>query len=182
MEKHARTATGSPERSRAGIPVRAYWCEVLAEGEVYGTRETVPYVLGTFQTISPKLALRWLRSEAELVADRLDPDPEHSAWVMPWMRVDPAPVPDCPTELRFWTADPEEHQAAREQLKEGAPLSVVIPDSGCRYTLTVWPVTVPPPKSSTALPVDDGQSTCPRSGHTSHRKTRRKSGGLIPFL
>ncbi|WP_202442189.1 MULTISPECIES: hypothetical protein [unclassified Streptomyces] len=182
MEKHARTATGSPERSSVGIPVRAYWCEVLAEGEVYGTRETVPYVLGTFQTISPKLALRWLQGEAERIADRLDPDPERSPWVKPWMRVDTVPKPDCPTEFRFWSLDPEEHQAARDQLKEGAPFSTVIPDKGCRFTLTVWPVAVPPSKSSPTLPADDGQSTCPRPGRTSHRKARRTAGWLIPFL
>ncbi|MFF0446425.1 hypothetical protein ACFYT4_08420 [Streptomyces sp. NPDC004609] len=112
MEKHARTATGNPERTSAGIPTRAYWCDVLAEGEVYGTRETVPYVLGTFPTISPKLALRWLQSEAERIADRLDPDPERSAWVKPWTQVGTVPVPDCPTEFRFWIEDPDEHHAA----------------------------------------------------------------------
>ncbi len=119
MEKHARMATGNPERSSAGIPVRAYWCEVLAEGEVYGTREMVSYVLSTFQTISPKLALRWLQSEAERIADRLDPDPARSAWVEPWMRVDTVPVPDCPTECRVWSLDPEEHQAARDSSRTG---------------------------------------------------------------
>lgn len=162
-------------------PARAYWCEVLAEGEVYGTRETVPFVLGTFQTISPKLALRWLQSEAERIADRLDPDPERSAWVKPWMCVGTVPLPDCPAELRVWAETPEEHQAARDQLREGAPLCVVIPDGGCRYTLTIWPVTVPPPRSSTTLPADDGQRTSPRPRHTSHRKPRRTSR-LIPFL
>lgn len=182
MEKRTRTATGTPELSSAGIPTRAYWCEVRAEGEVFGTRETVPYVLGTFRTISPKFALRWLQGEAERIADRLDPDPERSAWVQPWMRVDTVLVPDCPTELRFWSLNPEEHHAARDQLRDGAPLSVVVPDRGCRFTLTVWPVAVPPAESSTTLPADDGQPTSPRPGRTSHRKPRRKVGGLIPFL
>lgn len=162
-------------------PARAYWCEVRAEGEVYGTGETAACVLGTFSTISPKLALRWLRGEAEHIADRLDPDPERSAWVKPWMRVDPVPLPDCPAELRFWADAPEGHQAARDQLRDGAPLSVVVPDNGCRYTLTIWPVTVPPPKSSPTLPASDGQPTSTRPGHTSHRKARR-SGWLVPFL
>lgn len=98
------------------------------------------------------------------------------------MRVDTVPKPDCPTEFRFWRLDPEEHQAARDQLKEGAPFSTVIPDKGCRFTLTVWPVVVHPSESSPTPPADDGQSTCPRPGHTSHRKPRRKVGGLIPFL
>ncbi|MFD5895921.1 hypothetical protein [Streptomyces sp. NPDC060366] len=161
-------------------PTRAYWCEVLAEGEVYGRGQTAAFVLGTFSTISPKLALRWLSGEAERIADRLDPDPKRSAWVKPWMCVNPAPIPDGPTELRFWAEDPDEHQAARDQLKEGAPLSVVIPDNGCRFTLTVWPVAVPPPEASPTQPADE-QPTRPRPGHTSHRKVRR-SGWLIPLL
>ncbi|MGW3951183.1 hypothetical protein ACWEKM_09620 [Streptomyces sp. NPDC004752] len=181
MEKHARTAVGNPERSSAGIAGRAYWCEVLAEGEVYGTREVVPYVLGTFQTISPKLALRWLRGQAERIADRLDPDPARSPWFVP-TECAAVPVPDAPTELRVWATDPQEERAARDQLREGAPLSVVIPDSGCRYTLTVWPVTLPPSKSGTTLPAVDGQPTYTRPGRTSHRKARRTSGWLIPFL
>ncbi|MFE9612683.1 hypothetical protein [Streptomyces sp. NPDC006012] len=182
MEKRTRTATRNPERFSAGIQGRAYWCEVLAEGEVYGTRETVPYVLGTFQTISPKLALRWLQGEAERIADRLDPAPERSAWVKPWMQVGTVPVPDCPTEFRFWIEDPDEHHAARVQLKDGAPLSVVIPDKGCRFTLTVWPVAVSRPESIPTLPADDGQPTSPRQGRASHRKPRRSSGWFAPFL
>ncbi|MFD9563152.1 hypothetical protein [Streptomyces sp. NPDC059994] len=183
METHARTATGSPEQSGTATPA-GYWCEVLAEGEVYGTRERVPYVLGTYPAPSVRLALRWLQGQARRIADRLDPDPDRFAWVESWMRVDPVPVPDCPAELRFWADDPTEHQEACDQLSEGAPLSVVIPDNGCRYTLTVWPVTVtvPPPESSTALPADDGQPTSPRPGRTSHRKPRRKTGWLVPFL
>lgn len=182
MEKRARTATGNPARSSAGVPTRAYWCEVLAEGEVYGTRETVPYVLGAFQTISPKLALRWLQGEAARIAERLDPDPECCPWAKPWMCLDTVPVPDCPTELRFWALDAEERQAARDQLKDGAPLSVVIPDTGCRFTLSVWPVAVPPSESSLTLPAADGQPISPRPGRASHRKARRTSGWLASLL
>ncbi|WP_405614348.1 hypothetical protein OG292_16570 [Streptomyces sp. NBC_01511] len=155
---------------------------MLAEGEVYGTGRTVAFVFGTFSSISPKLALRWLGGEAERIADRLDPDPERSAWVKPWMRVAPAPVPDGPAELRSWAGDPEEQRAARDQLKADDPLSVVIADNGCRYTLTVWPVAVPLPESSPAQPADDGQPTYTRPSHTSHRKARRTSDWLIPFL
>ncbi|MEW5356001.1 hypothetical protein [Streptomyces sp. 16-176A] len=152
MEKHAQTGTGNPERSSGGMPALAYWCEALAEGEVYGTRETVPYVLGTFHTISPKFALRWLQGEAARIADRLDPDPERSAWVKSWMQMGTVPVPDCPTELRFRVEDADEQHSARDQLKDGAPLSVVIPDKGCRFTLTVWPVAVPRPSPAPRCP------------------------------
>ncbi|WP_411084313.1 hypothetical protein [Streptomyces sp. cmx-18-6] len=125
-----------------------YWAEVRAEGPVYGTRETVPHVLGTFQTISPKLALRWLQGEAARIADRLDPDPQRSEWVHQSMRAQAVLVPDCPAELRVW-ADEFDEPAEREYIKAGHPLSEKFPDADCTYSLSVWPVT---------LPADDHQS------------------------
>ncbi|WP_405793367.1 hypothetical protein [Streptomyces sp. NBC_01506] len=162
---------GSPD-------LTGYWAEVRAEGPVYGTGEIVQHILSTFQTISPVLALRWVRGEAMRIVDRLDPDPERSAWVTPWMLVDPAPVPDGCAELSFWAEDPGAYQAARDQLREGAPLSVVITDNGCRYTLTVWPVLVPPPECVPTARVSSGHPTHGRSGHTSHRRARR-AGWLL---
>ncbi|MCZ7415426.1 MULTISPECIES: hypothetical protein [unclassified Streptomyces] len=57
----------------------------------------------------------------------------------------PVSRPDAPTELRAWGADtdPAEERAARTHLKAGFPLSVVVPDVDCTYTLAVWPVRVP---------------------------------------
>jgi hypothetical protein len=93
-----------------------YRCEVLAEGLVYGADETVRYVLGTFRTISPVLALRWLGGQALWIADRLDLD--HLA------------------ELRAWYEDRECQRAAHAHIKSGAPLLVVVPDTDCTYTLS----------------------------------------------
>lgn len=129
---------GSPEPA-------GYWSEIRAEGLVYGTGEIAQYVLGTFQTISPVLALRWLRGEALRVADRLDPDPNRSTWVRPAMRQAAVPAPDCPTELRGWADDPAEQRAARTRVKDGDPLFVVVPDVDCTYTLSVWPIRLPSP-------------------------------------
>ncbi|WP_432137496.1 MULTISPECIES: hypothetical protein [unclassified Streptomyces] len=120
-----------------------YWAEVRAEGPVYGTGETVPYVLGTTQSISPVLVLRWLRGEALRIADRLDPDPHRSAWVQPTMRAATVPVPDCPAELRMWATAPDEQREAREHIKGGHPLFVKVPDTDCTYTRSVWPVRLP---------------------------------------
>lgn len=134
-------------------PVLAdYRCEVLAAGLVYGKGFEMPYVLAAFQTISPVLALRWLRGEALHIADRLDPDPTRSAWVQPTMRQDSTLAPDCPTELRFWCASREQQRAARERIKSGDPLFVVVPDMDCRFTFSVWPVRVTPPESSPHQP------------------------------
>ncbi|GAA3856187.1 hypothetical protein GCM10023084_07610 [Streptomyces lacrimifluminis] len=121
-----------------------YWCEVLAEGEVYGTREIVAYWLGTFQTISPKLALRWLGTQALRIADGLDPDPASSPWFS-GRTCEATPTRDAPAELRMWRADVEHQRAARECIKGGDPLFVVVRDMDCRYTLSVWPVRVPVP-------------------------------------
>ncbi|WP_415956386.1 hypothetical protein [Streptomyces sp. 021-4] len=128
-----------------------YWAESRAEGPVYGTGETAQFVLGTFQTISPVLVLRWLRGEALRIADRLDPDPKHSVWVQPSMRADTVPVPDCPAELRVWVEEFEEREA-REHIKGGHPLFEKFPDADCTYSLSVWPVKLPADDPHQPLP------------------------------
>ncbi|MEU9707453.1 hypothetical protein AB0E21_02370 [Streptomyces sp. NPDC047967] len=119
-----------------------YRAEVRADGPVYGTGESAQYVLGTYQTFSPVLALRWLRGEALRIADRLDPDPRRSNWVQWTMFVQVAPVPDCPDELRLW-ADEFDEPTARKQIKSGHPLFERFPDTDCAYSLSVWPVPLP---------------------------------------
>ncbi|MCS0636996.1 hypothetical protein NX801_15265 [Streptomyces sp. LP05-1] len=130
----------SPETEPA-----VYWCEAVAEGPVYSTGRIVTYVLGSWQTFSPVLALRWLRGEARRIADRLDPDPACSGWVTEAMRRPVVPVPDCPAELRVWAADMDDQRAARERIKAGEPLVVVVPDADCRYTLSIRPLRLPAP-------------------------------------
>ncbi|MFI5772914.1 hypothetical protein ACIA74_31255 [Streptomyces sp. NPDC051658] len=105
-----------------GLPEpTSYQCEALAEGLMCGTDETARYVLGTFRTISPVLALRWLGGQALWIADRLGLDArlDHLA------------------ELRAWYEDRESQRAAHAHLKRGATLLVVVPDAGRTYTLSV---------------------------------------------
>ncbi|MER5495961.1 MULTISPECIES: hypothetical protein [unclassified Streptomyces] len=99
-----------------------YLCEAVAEGPVYGTGQTARYVLGTFRTISPVLALRWLGGQALWIVDRLDPDPARSAWVRP-----------------AWYRDRNGQRAAHAHLKDGHPLLVVVPDADCTYSLSAHP-------------------------------------------
>ncbi|MFD8828272.1 hypothetical protein ACFV1C_38800 [Streptomyces sp. NPDC059605] len=140
-----RSATGHADgRSGANKPRQpgSYLCEAVAEGPVYGTGDTARYVLGTFRTISPVLALRWLGGQALRIVDRLDPDPRHSAWVTPSMRLPGAPGalgPDHCAELRAWYRDRDGQRAAHAHLKNGNPLLVVVPDADCTYTLSVRP-------------------------------------------
>lgn len=126
-------ATGKP-------PPAGYWAEVRAEGPVYGTGETLQYVLGTFQTFSPVLVIRWLRGEAVRIADRLDPDPGRSPWFPTPTGCEAAPVHDAPTELRMWATRSEGEREAREHIKGGHPLFVTATDPDCTYVLSVWPV------------------------------------------
>ncbi|MCX5109252.1 hypothetical protein OOK13_12060 [Streptomyces sp. NBC_00378] len=96
----------------------SYRCEAVAEGFVGGTDETARYVLGTFWTISPVLALRWLGGQALWIVGRLD-------------------LVDHLAELRAWYEDRETQRTARAHIKGGAPLLVVVPDEDCTYTVSV---------------------------------------------
>ncbi|MBW1603387.1 hypothetical protein JJV70_15005 [Streptomyces sp. JJ66] len=124
-----------------------YAAEVRAEGPVYGTREVVTYVLATFQTISPELALGWVRGQALWLASRLDPDPARSAWARPVTRQSSVPLPDAPAELRAWAGrpDPAGERAACAYLTAGYALALVVPDADCTYTLSLRPVSLPAP-------------------------------------
>ncbi|MGW1409348.1 hypothetical protein [Streptomyces sp. NPDC002403] len=99
----------------------SYRCAATAEGLVYGTDGSARYVLGTFRTISPVLALRWLGGQALWIVDRLGLDPRlgHLA------------------ELLAWYEDRESQRAAHAHIRTGAPLLVVVPDTDCTYTLSV---------------------------------------------
>ncbi|MFF2848756.1 hypothetical protein ACFVT5_20880 [Streptomyces sp. NPDC058001] len=117
----------------------SYRCEVHAEGPVYGTGLTAHHILGTHDTISPILAVRWLTSQALRIADRLDPDPNRSPWVRKAMRKTSVPEPDSPTQLRVWVGNPAKQQAARDRIKSGYPLLLLVPDTDCAYTLSIRP-------------------------------------------
>ncbi|MFJ8332887.1 hypothetical protein [Streptomyces sp. NPDC094437] len=117
-----------------------YRAEVRAEGPVHGTGENAQCVLATFQSISPKLALRWLAGQALHLAERLDPTPTRTPWVSPLMHTITYPAPPGPTRLRAWATDPTELHSARAHIKNGYPLFVRFTDADCTYTLTAWPV------------------------------------------
>ncbi|WP_127201732.1 hypothetical protein [Streptomyces sp. Z26] len=89
--------------------------------------------------MSPVLALRWLRGEALLLADRLDPDPRHCPYLTPGLRPSPAPVAGCADRLRAWAGDTVGLRTTRAGLKDGRAVSVVFEDEDCAYTLSAWP-------------------------------------------
>ncbi|MEU6171094.1 hypothetical protein ABZ832_04130 [Streptantibioticus parmotrematis] len=121
----------------------SYRCEIVAEGPVFGATETRSYLLASWQTISPKLALRWLTSQAERLAERLDPDPARA----PWARAAGTPHADGVTALRRTG-----QHAERELLKRGSPLAIVVRDTDCRWTLSIRPVRHSPPPAPRPIP------------------------------
>ncbi|MFJ7197949.1 MULTISPECIES: hypothetical protein [unclassified Streptomyces] len=138
-----------------------YRCEALAMEFFGGTGKMERHVLGTFRTISPMLALRWLGGQALWIADRIDADPdadpaacpdsdsgfgpgprsdlERSAWVQPLKRPPVGSTPDRPAELRAWYEDRQGQRAAQAHIKNGNPFLVVVPDTDYTYTLSVHP-------------------------------------------
>ncbi|MFE7132425.1 hypothetical protein ACFVIM_16360 [Streptomyces sp. NPDC057638] len=124
-------------------PYPSFLCYVLVEGPVHGSGAVLPFVLAVQRTATPDDALRWLQRQARWVADRLDPDPAVSPWVVPAMRTDRVPVPDAPTEIRVWSDAPDEERAARARLDQGVAVSVVIPDGPDRYTFAICPQRAP---------------------------------------
>ncbi|MEU6921745.1 hypothetical protein [Streptomyces sp. NPDC046631] len=113
-------ANGTPEQA-------GYLCEAVAEGLVCGADGTARYVLGTFRTISPVLALRWLGGQALWIVDRLGLDPRLGH----------------PAELLAWYEDRASQRAAHAHLKCGAELLIVLPYTDCTYTLSVRTESVP---------------------------------------
>lgn len=153
---------------------REYACEVVAAGAVYGTNLVVPHRVSAYRTAEPERALAWLRGEALRIADLLDPDPVRSVfWVT---ECEELPVPDAPTELRYWATDLEEQAAATARVGGGRSFSTVVPDVGCRWNLIIWPMAVGPPGHRPGM-----QPPISRPGRASHRKARRTSGWLTPF-
>ncbi|MFF2011543.1 hypothetical protein ACFVWY_21035 [Streptomyces sp. NPDC058195] len=124
-----------------------YRCEVLAVEFFGDTGQMARYVLGTFETISPVLAVRWLGGQALWIADRLNDDPESgprldlegAAWVQSLRRLPIGSTPNRPVELRAWYADRKGQREAQAHLKGGNPLLVVVPDTDCTYTLSAHP-------------------------------------------
>ncbi|MER7043860.1 hypothetical protein ABT391_02955 [Streptomyces jumonjinensis] len=131
--------TGDPRQEHT------YFAAVSGEGPVYGTGEIAGTILGTFSTPYLGRALRWTRTQAVRIADRLDPPPG-----VPWRRA-LCPVPpaltaehgDAPTALRNWAGDDAIRQTAYRRLRDGQPVISTFEDHTGRYTLIVWPVPVP---------------------------------------
>ncbi|MFF2325812.1 MULTISPECIES: hypothetical protein [unclassified Streptomyces] len=118
--------------------------------EVYAGDERATVCLGGTLVATPRLALRWLRGQAERLANGSDPDPDAAPWIPPSvlravpLSVAGAPdVLDAPTELRAWAADDRRQDEALQRLVAGAEFEFIARDETCWYGLTARPLLIP---------------------------------------
>ncbi|MFE3069641.1 hypothetical protein [Streptomyces sp. NPDC059247] len=116
----------------------AYVAEVYAVGPVAGTWLPTTYSLASFESISPKLVLRWLRGEALRLADRLDPDPSQVDWLPPLTYCLTPPDHNCCEEMRSWAVSDDAEAYARETLRARQPFRTEFADRDCTYVLSIW--------------------------------------------
>ncbi|WP_159031221.1 hypothetical protein [Streptomyces acidiscabies] len=159
-----------------------YLCAVRAEGRVQGTGREAAYIFDAFQTISPVLALRWLRHQALYLAHRVGPDPAALHWAPPGAFRTCVSNCDPAGELRAWAAYFVPHREAQRHLREGNPLTAVVDDvdAQCRFLLSALPIHAPvsslhpepPPWSQESYRRRYGSSPSDQGG-PKHRRRRR---------
>ncbi len=91
-----------------------YWSEAAAVVPLVST-----HWLGSHSATTPRLAMRWLRSRAQDIADQLDA---------------PAAAP-----VVHWLQDHEEHEHALRLLAVGRSYTFTAFEDGTRYILTIRP-------------------------------------------
>ncbi|MFJ9585652.1 hypothetical protein [Streptomyces acidicola] len=92
-----------------------YTCRAAA----YPLYETTSVNLGSHQTTSPRLALRWLRERTGHVIDQLD-----TAYAQPG---------------RHWLTDEPEHERVLAYLTTGTAYQLTLHDESTRYVLVAYP-------------------------------------------
>jgi hypothetical protein len=139
--------------------VTGYLAEVRLETRPSEPGEGATYTVGALWTVSPVLAVRWLRGQALRLAERVEPEPVRSPWA--WLTREAADVSDHAAKVRAWAWDAGEERAAREHIKRGHALFVTLPEAGRTHTLSIWP----------------GQPPC-EAGQTPPEPFRHRIGGI----
>ncbi|GAA3162073.1 MULTISPECIES: hypothetical protein [Streptomyces] len=114
-----------------------YLAEVRLEKRASTPGATYP-VCGLW-TVSPVLAVRWLRGQALRLAERIEPEPVRSPWAWLTRPAVDAHVADHAAKVRAWAWDSGEERAAREHIKRGHALFVTLPEADRTHTLSIWP-------------------------------------------
>ncbi|MFJ1640791.1 hypothetical protein [Streptomyces sp. NPDC088256] len=119
--------------------------------EVHAGDDRSTIYLGGTLAASPRLALRWLRGQADRLANGLDPDPG-SPWIPPGaLRPVSLADPHVPSELRAWANDDERQVDALHQLATGGVVEFVARDRTGWYGLAAYPLLIPEPMQASGV-------------------------------
>ncbi|WP_399090484.1 hypothetical protein ACGH2B_18270 [Streptomyces sp. BBFR2] len=122
-----------------------YLAEVRLQRRQAHSDADATHTVGALWTVSPVLAVRWLRGQALHLAERVAPAPARSPRAWAWATRGPVAVgvPDRVRQVRAWAQDAAEERAAREHIKRGHALFVTLPDAERVHTLSIWPGQTP---------------------------------------
>lgn len=149
------------------LPTASFACAVVACGRV-GWREVVVSACGCG---SPRLAVRWLRSEARRLAGLLAPDPG-SPFFGGGVLVPGEPgMPRPDIELRAWAGSEARYGSALAELAAGRPFVLSVVDCDAVYALRALPVPVRLAVASSA-PAPARCLSVSRAGAGRHRRVR----------
>jgi hypothetical protein len=118
---------------------RRFWCELSATPPDQSSR----IVLGSYRAPTPRLAVRWMRGQAERVARALDPDSDAS-WLPSGCAHMVSPGDSNPGRvMREWARSLHEEEEALAMLREGWPYTLATCDETAFYALTAGPLALP---------------------------------------
>lgn len=147
------TKPSSPGRSSIPRLEYRFWCELIA---AIGS-ESITSLAGE-PTTTPRLAVRWLRWHAILLADRLDPAPGDPLRLGVLRLGLPVGTPDPAQALRSWAADDRQYEHAMERLRDKKRLEITV---GLPLVkLTAYSLDQPAPSSRPRPPDIPAVSPC----------------------
>ncbi len=124
-----------------------YWCQTIATSPATGQ-----WFLGDYRAPTPRLALRWLRGQAERLANALDPKPGSGPLPPHCLHEVSANAPNPGRIFRKWAEDFRYQEKQMETLADGHLISIHAggPDrifgltaTDVFYSLSAHPLPVP---------------------------------------
>ncbi|MBW1602680.1 hypothetical protein JJV70_11280 [Streptomyces sp. JJ66] len=121
-----------------GVVVSGYRCEATA----VAADRSAAWPLGEVRERDPRLAVRWMRGRALLIANALDPLPG-ACGPLPaaCLREVVGDGPNPGALLRRWADDASAQAAALTRLRTGTPISVHAADDATQYVISAYPLT-----------------------------------------